>query len=86
MLIRSQVAKARELAAIASELECTLAQLAIAWCLTNEHVSSVILGASHAAQLTENLAALDVVERLGADVLERIEAILDNKPEPPQEF
>ena len=74
------------LAAIAADLGCSLAQLAIAWCLTNERVSSVILGASRASQLTENLAALDVLEKLDGGVLESIEGILDNKPEPPQEF
>jgi aryl-alcohol dehydrogenase-like predicted oxidoreductase len=83
---QQRVAKAQELATIANDLGCSLAQLAIAWCLTNENVSSVILGASRASQLTENLAALDVLEKLDGGVLERIEAILGNKPEPPQEF
>jgi aryl-alcohol dehydrogenase-like predicted oxidoreductase len=83
---QQRVAKAQELATIANDLGCSLAQLAIAWCLTNENVSSVILGASRASQLTENLAALDVLERLDGGVLERIEGILGNKPEPPQEF
>src|SRR5690606_254815 len=44
---------------IAAELGCTPAQLAIAWCLGNRHVSSVILGASTPAQLRENLGALE---------------------------
>ena len=83
---QQRVAKAQELAAIANDLGSSLAQLAIAWCLTNENVSSVILGASRASQLTENLATLDVLEKLDGGVLERIEAILGNKPEPPQEF
>ena len=83
---QQRVAKAQELATIANDLGCSLAQLAIAWCLTNENVSSVILGASRASQLTENLAALDVLEKLDGGVLERIEGILGNKPEPPQEF
>jgi voltage-dependent potassium channel beta subunit len=83
---QERVAKAQELATIAGDLGCSLAQLAIAWCLSNKHVSSVILGASRASQLTENLAALDVLEKLDDGILESIEGILDNKPQPPQEF
>lgn len=58
---------------IAAELNTTLPQLAIAWCLKNPGVSSVILGASRPEQLTENLGALDVVARLGQDVKRRID-------------
>ena len=83
---QERVAKAQELATIAGDLGCSLAQLAIAWCLSNIQVSSVILGASRASQLTENLAALDVLEKLDDGILESIEGILDNKPQPPQEF
>jgi voltage-dependent potassium channel beta subunit len=83
---QERVAKAQELATIAGDLGCSLAQLAIAWCLSNKHVSSVILGASRASQLTENLAALDVLDKLDDGILESIEGILDNKPQPPQEF
>jgi len=83
---QTKVAKAQKLAAIAAGLNCSLAQLAIAWCLTNSKVSTVILGASRASQLTENLEALDVLERLDSGVLESIEEILDNKPQPPAEF
>ena len=78
---RDQVAKAGELATVAADLGVTLPQLAIAWCLKNPHVSTVILGASRPSQLTENLAALDVVERLDDDVIERLEGILGNRPE-----
>jgi voltage-dependent potassium channel beta subunit len=67
-------AKVRSLAAIADELECELAQLALAWCAKNPHVSTVITGASHAGQVRENLGALDVLERLDDDVMARIEA------------
>lgn len=82
----AQVAKARELASVAADLGVSLARLAIAWCLTNPNVSTVILGASRASQLEENLGALDVVPKLTADVLERIEEILGNRPELPQQF
>ena len=52
----------------------------------NPNVSTVILGASNLGQLRENLGSLDVVERLDDAVLERIEAVLDNKPELPKQF
>jgi voltage-dependent potassium channel beta subunit len=63
----------RRLAAVAERLGCSLAQLAIAWCARNPHVSTVILGASRVDQLRENLGALDVVARLDEDVLASIE-------------
>lgn len=65
----------RELAAIAKALDTTLPCLAIAWCLKNPFVSTVILGASRPEQLTENLGALDVVPRLTPTVLKEIDAI-----------
>ncbi|XP_042113290.1 voltage-gated potassium channel subunit beta-2 isoform X3 [Ovis aries] len=55
---RRQQAKLKELQAIAERLGCTLPQLAIAWCLRNEGVSSVLLGASSADQLMENIGAI----------------------------
>ena len=76
----------RELAGVARDLGCTPAQLAIAWCLKNPHVSTVILGASRVSQLSENLGALDVQETLTPDVLERIEGILGNKPAAPETY
>ncbi len=83
---RARVAKARALETVAADLDATLAQLAIAWCLANPHVSTVILGASKSAQLRENLAALETVPKLTAEVLERIERILGNKPELPKPY
>ena len=65
-------AKVRELRTIADELGCTLAQLAIAWCARNPHVSSVITGASRVEQVQENLGALDVLERLDDELMDRI--------------
>ncbi len=60
---------------VARELDCTLAQLALAWCLKNPHVSSVITGATHVEQLRENLHAAEVAARLTDDLRARIEAI-----------
>lgn len=63
-----------------------MASLAIAWTLKNPHVSTCILGASKPEQITENLKALDVLPKLTDDVMEKIEGILDNKPEHPPMF
>ncbi|HEX3061480.1 MAG TPA: aldo/keto reductase [Usitatibacter sp.] len=63
-----------KLDAVAKELGCTLAQLAIAWCARNPNVSTVITGASRVSQVEENLKAADVIGRLTPAVLERIEA------------
>jgi voltage-dependent potassium channel beta subunit len=79
---RAKIAKTRELALVAKDLGASVAQLAIAWCLVNPHVSTVILGATRAEQLRENLAALELVPKLDAAVLGRIEKIVDNKPDP----
>jgi aryl-alcohol dehydrogenase-like predicted oxidoreductase len=65
-----------ELEFVAKELGCTLAQLAIAWCAKNPHVSTVITGASRVEQVRENLKAIEVVPRLTGPVLERIEKIV----------
>ena len=67
--------KVRRLQAISEVLECTLAQLSIAWCAKNPHVSSVITGASRVEQVHENLKALEVIPKLTSDVLARIDAI-----------
>jgi voltage-dependent potassium channel beta subunit len=72
----ARIAVVRRLEPIARDVECTLAQLSLAWCLNNPHVSTVITGASRVAQVEENLKALEVVERLTPDVLARIEAAL----------
>ena len=68
------IAIVRRLAPIADDLGCTLAQLALAWCLKNPNVSTVITGASRPAQVVENMGALEVVPRLDAEVMARIEA------------
>jgi voltage-dependent potassium channel beta subunit len=67
--------KVRRLKDVADDLDCTLAQLALAWCARNRHVSTVITGASRASQVTENMSALEVIERLDEEVLARIDAV-----------
>jgi voltage-dependent potassium channel beta subunit len=71
-----RIEKTKRLAKIADELGVPLAQLAIAWCLRNPHVSTVMLGATKASQLEQNLGALDVVAKLGDAEMARIEAVL----------
>ena len=66
----------RRLAAVAADVGTSTTLLAIAWCLKNPNVSTVILGASRVEQLEENLRALDVVEKLGDDVMKRIDHIV----------
>jgi len=58
---------------VAKELGCTPAQLAIAWCTKNPHVSTVITGASRVEQVQENMGALDVIPRLTEEVMARLE-------------
>jgi voltage-dependent potassium channel beta subunit len=77
-----KIAKVRRLAPIAADLGCTLAQLAIAWCLTNPRVSTVITGASRPEQVSENMKAMEVYDRLTPEILEHIESIVANKPAP----
>jgi len=72
--------RVRKLKILADDLGISLPVLAIAWCLHNPHVSTVILGASKVSQLTENLQAPEAVALLTEDVLNRIEEIVENKP------
>lgn len=83
---RERIAKVQALTPIAEELGCSMAQLALAWCLKNPHVSTVITGASRLEQVTQNLGALEVVDRLDDEVMARIETILDNRPPEEPDF
>lgn len=83
---RRRIEKVRRLQPIAEDVGCTLAQMALAWCLKNPNVSTVITGASRPEQVVENIAALSLVEKLTPEVTERIEDILDNKPEMEPDF
>ena len=76
-----QIEKVKQLQPVAADLDCSLAQMAIAWCMKNPNVSTVILGARRVEQLRDNLKALEVVPRLTPEVMERIDQILGNKPE-----
>jgi aryl-alcohol dehydrogenase-like predicted oxidoreductase len=72
---KGKIAAVSKINAIAQELGTSLPRLALAWCLKNPHVSSVILGASRVEQLTENFGALDVVDQLTPEVMRRLDAI-----------
>ena len=70
-----RLGKVRRFTVLAAELGESPAQLAIAWCLRNPNVSSVILGASRVSQLEENLRALDVAARVDDAGWQRVEAV-----------
>jgi len=80
LLTDDKLKKAAALQEIADELNVPLAKLSLAWCLTNPHVSTVILGASKPEQLKENLTALEVLPLLKPELLLRIEDIVGSKP------
>lgn len=68
-----RLAKVSALHPIADELDCSLPQLSIAWCLKNPNVSTVITGASRVEQLHENLKATEIAPKLTPDVMKRID-------------
>lgn len=71
-----RVEKVRALKPIADELDCTMAQFALAWCLKNPNVSTVITGASRVAQVVENMKALEVAPKLTDEVMQRVADII----------
>uniref|UniRef100_A0A8C5CQI9 Voltage-gated potassium channel subunit beta-1 n=1 Tax=Gadus morhua TaxID=8049 RepID=A0A8C5CQI9_GADMO len=75
-----QLAKIKELHLLADRMGCTAAQLAIAWCLRSEGVSSVLLGVSTTEQLVENLGALRVLTQMTPQTIGEIDTLLGNKP------
>jgi len=83
---QAQLAKVRKLTPIAEDAGCSMAQLALAWCLSNPDVSTVITGASRPEQVEENMAALDVVDALDESTWTRIDDILANDPGRPENF
>jgi aryl-alcohol dehydrogenase-like predicted oxidoreductase len=76
----NKIEKVKSLTLLASELGISMAALAIAWTLVNPTVTTTILGATKASQLTENLKALDAQKLLTTGVMARIDSILGNKP------
>ncbi len=78
-----KLSKVAALNELANELDMSLPIMSLAWCLKNENVSTVILGASKMSQLKENIKSIDVLSQMDESVMERIEKILENQPEHP---
>lgn len=77
---KEKLRKVQKLSKIADQVNVPMAPFALAWCLKNENVSTVITGASKPEQVTQNMEAIDAVDKLTPDVMKRVEEILDNKP------
>lgn len=82
---KEKLAKVRALESIAKELNCTLSQLALAWCLKNPYVSTVITGASRVEQVHENMKATEVAPKLTPEIMERIDTIFIGSEEEEEE-
>ncbi|HUX14582.1 MAG TPA: aldo/keto reductase [Spirochaetia bacterium] len=80
LLADETLGKVEKLAGVAKDVGCSTAQLALAWCLKNPNVSTVITGASRVEQVEENLKAAQFVEQIDNTVMKKIETILANKP------
>lgn len=72
----------KKLKVVSDRLGCTLPQLCLAWCLKNNNVSVMLLGASKMTQLEENIKCLEILPKLTDEVMEELEKILNNKPAP----
>lgn len=83
---REMIDKARKLKPIADDLGISMAEMALAWCLKNPDVSTVITGASKPEQVKQNMKAIDSVGKLTSDVMERIEKVLNNRPKGEPDF
>ncbi|XP_039763539.1 voltage-gated potassium channel subunit beta-2 isoform X3 [Pararge aegeria] len=75
--------KLRDLSNLANTMNCTMSQLAVAWCLKNESVNCLLLGATSVEQFKENIHALQIVPQLTHSVMADIERLLSNKPQRP---
>jgi voltage-dependent potassium channel beta subunit len=78
-LTATRIEIVKHLMKISNDLGCSIGQLALAWCLKNPKVSTVITGASSLAQLEENLKAVDVKDQLTDEVMDRIEHLLERQ-------
>ncbi|KAL9049701.1 MAG: hypothetical protein Q9162_007073 [Coniocarpon cinnabarinum] len=77
---KAKIDKVRKLTEIAERLGGNMGQLALAWCLKNENVSSVILGATKVEQIHDNAKSIQVLQKITPEIHAEIEQILDNKP------
>ena len=83
---KMRLEKVKKLTSVTDDLGISMAELALVWCLKNEQVSTVITGASKPEQVRQNMKAIDHVEKLTDDVIQKIEGILENKPEGEKNF
>lgn len=83
---KNKLNKVEKLAKVADEADISMPEMALAWCLKNPNVSTVITGASKPEQVRQNMKAIDKVDKLTSEVMEKIENILDNKPEAETDF
>ncbi len=83
---QQKLTKIRQLSGLADEIGISMTHLALAWCLKNPNVSTVILGASRLSQLEDNLKSIDAVNMLDTQILGKIDEILGNKPPEPERF
>lgn len=83
-MLDDKVKKVQKLSGLAAKLSVTTAALSIAWCIKNPNVSTAILGATKKQQLLDNLKALEVMEKLTPEVIEKIESIMKTKPVLPE--
>jgi voltage-dependent potassium channel beta subunit len=82
-LTEEKIEKVRALNKLAQEMGTSLPKLAIAWCLSNKDVSTVILGASKPHHLEETLQSFELEDQMTQEIIQKIESILDNKPAHP---
>jgi aryl-alcohol dehydrogenase-like predicted oxidoreductase len=75
-----KIKKVKKMADLATKLGVSTAALSIAWCIKNPNVSTAILGATKKQQLIENLKAIEVEKLLDQELMDKIEAIMKNKP------
>ena len=81
LIADDKIKKVKKLSDFAAKLGVSTAALSIAWCIKNPHVTTAILGATKKQQLLDNLKAVEVVDKLTPEVLEKIEKIMQTKPQ-----
>jgi voltage-dependent potassium channel beta subunit len=84
MLADDKINKINQLSELAKELGVSTASLSIAWCIKNPHVTTAILGATKKEQLHDNLKAVEVMEKITPEIMEKIELFMQNKPVLPE--
>ena len=81
MTDKARLAKVAALEPIAKDLGCTMSQLALAWCLKNPFVSTVITGASRVEQVHENMKASEIAPKITQEIMDKIDTIFEIKKE-----